>query len=148
MIFHCVDLEKHFKKNVCLTFTDIAYPKSCSKKKYTKRRNKKSVIKGADKHPVRDEIVINKRNRQAKIKKIKKAKKSLFCKVSYDSESEVELVLENDTCTEESDDEVIESDFVVVKVKGKSREVRYIAQWILLTEMCLKVLFSKKYLKL
>ena len=37
-------------------------------------------------------------------------------------------MLESDTCTEESDDEVIEGDFVVVKVKGKSREVRYIAQ--------------------
>ena len=37
-------------------------------------------------------------------------------------------MLESDTRTEESDDEVIESDFVVVKVEGKSREVRYIAQ--------------------
>ena len=33
-------------------------------------------------------------------------------------------MLESDTCT----DEVIEGDFVVVKVEGKSREVRYIAQ--------------------
>ena len=81
---------------------------------------------------VRDEIVVNKTNRQTKIKKTKKARKSLFCKVSSDSESEVELVLElvleSDTCTEESDDEVTEGDFVVVKVEGKSREVRYIAQ--------------------
>ena len=37
-------------------------------------------------------------------------------------------MLESDTCTEESDDEVIEGNFVVVKAKGKSREVRYIAQ--------------------
>ena len=37
-------------------------------------------------------------------------------------------MLESDTCTEESDDEVIEGNFVVIKVKGKSREVRYIAQ--------------------
>ena len=37
-------------------------------------------------------------------------------------------MLESDTCTEESDDEVIEGDFVVVKVERKSREVRYIAQ--------------------
>ena len=37
-------------------------------------------------------------------------------------------MLESDTCTEEIDDEVIESDFVVVKVEGKSREVRYIVQ--------------------
>ena len=34
-------------------------------------------------------------------------------------------MLESDTCTEESDEKVIESDFVVVKVEGKSREVRY-----------------------
>ena len=52
--------------------------------------------------------------------KLKKQKRQ----ESPDSESEVELVLESDTCT----DEVIEGDFVVVKVEGKSREVRYIAQ--------------------
>ena len=40
--------------------------------------------------PVRDEIVVNKTNRQTKIKKTKKARKSLFYKVSSDSESEVE----------------------------------------------------------
>ena len=67
-------------------------------------------------------------NRQTKIKKTKKARKFLFCKVSSDSESEVELVLESDTCTEKSDDKVIEGDFVVVKVEEKSRKVRYIAQ--------------------
>ena len=83
-----------------------------------------------------------------KIKKTKKARKSLFCKVSSNSESEVELVLENDTCTEESDDEVIEGDFVVVKVEGKYREVRYIAQVDTIDEMSLKVLFLKKCLKL
>ena len=74
--------------------------------------------------PVRDEIVVNKTNRQTKIKKTKKARKSLFCKVSSDSQSEVELVLESGTCTEESDDEVIKGDFVVVKVEGKSQKVR------------------------
>ena len=37
-------------------------------------------------------------------------------------------MLESDTCTKESNDEVIEGDFVVVKVEGKSREVRCIAQ--------------------
>ena len=96
--------------------------------------------------PVRDEIVVNKTNRQTKIKKTKKARKvgtlstttpyfvklqsiiPILCKISSDCKSEVELVLESDTCTEESDDEVIESDFVVVKVERKSREVRYIAQ--------------------
>ena len=36
-------------------------------------------------------------------------------------------MLESDTCTEDSDDEVIEGDFVFVKVEGKSRKVRYIA---------------------
>ena len=78
--------------------------------------------------PVRDEIVVNKTNRQTKINKTKKARKSLFCKVSSDSESEVELVLESDKCTEESDDEVIEGDFMVIKVEEKSREVRFFAQ--------------------
>ena len=37
-------------------------------------------------------------------------------------------MLENDTCTKENDNEVIEGDFVVVKGEGKSRKVRYIAQ--------------------
>ena len=37
-------------------------------------------------------------------------------------------MLESDTYTKESDDEVIEGDFVVVKVEEKSQEVRYIAQ--------------------
>ena len=37
-------------------------------------------------------------------------------------------MLESDACTEESDDEVIEGNFVVVKVEEKSQEVRYIAQ--------------------
>ena len=37
-------------------------------------------------------------------------------------------MLKSDTCTEDSDDEVIEGNFVVVKVEGKSRELRFIAQ--------------------
>ena len=37
-------------------------------------------------------------------------------------------MLESDTCTEESDDKVIEGNFLVVKVEGKSQEVRYIAE--------------------
>ena len=37
-------------------------------------------------------------------------------------------MLESDTCTEESDDEVIEGNLVVVKMERKSREIRYIAQ--------------------
>ena len=37
-------------------------------------------------------------------------------------------MLESGICTEESDDEVIEGDFVVVKVERKSRKVRYIAK--------------------
>ena len=78
--------------------------------------------------PRQSSIVVNKTNRQTRIKKTKKARKSLFCKVSSDSESEVELMLESNTCTEESDDEVIKGDFVVVKVEGKSREIQYIAQ--------------------
>ena len=36
-------------------------------------------------------------------------------------------MLESDTYTEDSDDKIIKGDFVVVKVEGKSREVRYIA---------------------
>ena len=37
-------------------------------------------------------------------------------------------MLESDTCTADSDDEVIEGNFVIVKVEGKSREVQYIVQ--------------------
>ena len=55
----------------------------------------------------RDKIVANKANLPTKIKKTKKIRKSLFRKVSSDIESEVELVLESDTCTEDSDDKII-----------------------------------------
>ena len=101
---------------------------SPSRKNTRKGGRKRASSRVLTSTPVRDEIVVNKTNRQTKIEKTKKARKSLFCKVSSDSESEVELMLESDTCTEGSDDEVIEGDFVVVKVEGKSREVRYIAQ--------------------
>ena len=102
-------------------------PKVAARKNTRKGGRKRASSRVLTSTPVRDEIVVNKTNRQTKIKKKKKARKSLFYKVSSDSENEVELVLESDTCTEESDDEVIESDFVVVKVEEKSREVRYIA---------------------
>ena len=118
--FRCVDLEKHFTKKRMSHLHRYCLSQKLLQEKYAKRRKKKSVV--------RDEIVVNKTNCQTKIKKTKKTRKSLFCKVSSNSESEVELVLESDTCTEESDDEVIEGDFVVVKVEGKYREVRYIAQ--------------------
>ena len=98
-------------------------PKAAARKNTRKGGRKRASSRVLTSTLVRDEIVVNKTNRQTK-----KARKSLFCKVSSDSESEVELVLESDTCTKESDDEVIESDFVVVKVEGKSRKVRYIAQ--------------------
>ena len=41
-------LGKALYKETYVSPTDIAYPKSCCKKKYSKRRKKKSVIKGAD----------------------------------------------------------------------------------------------------
>ena len=106
----------------------LPIPKAAARKNTRKGGRKRASSWVLISTPVRDEIVINKTNRQTKIKKTKKARKSLFCKVSSDSESEVELVLESDTCTEESDDEVIKGDFVVVKMEGKSREIRYIAQ--------------------
>ena len=122
MIFHCVDLEKHFTKKriphrYCLS------PKAAPRKNTRKGGRKRASSRVLTSTPVRDEIVVNKTNRQTKIKKTKKARKSLFCEVSSDSESEVELVLDSDTCTEESDDEFIEGDFVVVSGR-KSREVR------------------------
>ena len=98
--------------------------------------------------PVRDKIVVNKTNRKTKIKKTKKARKFLFCKVSSDSESEVELVLESDTCTEESNDEVIKGNFLVVKVEKKSREVRYIARVDTIDGDKFEDTFLKKCLKL
>ena len=103
-------------------------PKAATRKNTRKGGKKRASSRVLTSTPVRDGIVVNKTNRQTKIKKTKKTRKSLFCKVNSDSENEVELVLESDTCTEESDDEVIESDCVVVKVEGKSREVRYIVQ--------------------
>ena len=106
----------------------LPIPKAVARKNTRKAGRKRASSRVLTSTPVRDEIEVNKTNCQTKIKKTKKARKSLFRKVSSDSESEVELVLESDTCTEESDDEVIEGDFVVVKVEGKSREVRYIAQ--------------------
>ena len=106
----------------------LPIPKAAARKNTRKGGRKRASSRVLTSTPVRDEIVVNKTNRQTKIKKTKKARKSLFYKVSSDSESEVELVLESDTCTEESDEEIIEGNFVVVKVEGKSREVRYIAQ--------------------
>ena len=84
--------------------------KAATRKNTRKGGRKRASSRVLTNTPVRDKIVVNKTNRQTKIKKTKKARKSLFCKVSSDSESEVELVLESDTCTEESGDEVIESD--------------------------------------
>ena len=106
----------------------LPIPKAAARKNTQKGGRKRASSRVLTSTPVRDEIVVNKTNRQTKIKKTKKARKSLFCKVSSDSQSEVELVLKSGTCTEESDDEVIEGDFVVVKVEGKSRKVRYIAK--------------------
>ena len=124
----------------------LPIPKAAARKNTQKGGRKRASSRVLTSTFVRDEIVVNKTNRQTKIKKTKKARKSLFCKVSSDSESEVELVLESDTCTEESDDEIIEGDFVVVKVEEKSREVRYIVQVELLTEISLNVFFLKKCL--
>ena len=121
----------------------LPIPKAVARKNTQKGGRKRASSRVLTSTPVRDEIVVNKTNRQTKIKK---TKKSLFCKVSSDSESEVELVLESDTCTEESNDEIIEGDFVVVKVEEKSREVRYIVQVELLTEISLNVFFLKKCL--
>ena len=103
-------------------------PKAVARKNARKGGRKRASSRALTSTPFRDEIVVNKTNRQTKIKKTKKARKSLFCKASFDSESKVELVLESNTCIEESDDEVIEGGFVVLKVEGKSREVRHIAQ--------------------
>ena len=78
-----------------------------------------------------------------------KARKSLFRKVSSDNESKVELiVLESDTCTEDIDHEIIEVDFVVVKLKKNLEKYDISHEWILLTEISLKVVFSKQCLKL
>ena len=106
----------------------LPIPKAAARKNTRKGGRKRASSRVLTCIPVRDEIVVNKTNRQTKIKKTKKARKSLFCKVSSGSESEVQLVLESDTCTEESDEEVIKGDFVVVKGEGKSREVQYITQ--------------------
>ena len=95
----------------------LPIPKAAARKNTRKGGRKRASSRVLTNTPVRDEIVVNKTNRQTKIKKTKKARKSLFCKVSSDSESEVELVLESDTYTEESDDEVIQANFVVVKVE-------------------------------
>ena len=106
----------------------LPIPKAAARKNTQKGGRKRASSRVLTSTSVRDEIVFNKTNGQTKIKKTKTARKSLFCKVSSDSQSEVELVLESGTCTEESDDEVIEGDFVVVKVERKSQKVRYIAK--------------------
>ena len=75
--------------------------KAAARKNTRKGGRKRASSRVLTSTPVRDEIVVNKTNRLTKIKKTKKARKSLFCKVSSDSESEVELVLESDTRTAE-----------------------------------------------
>ena len=94
---------------------------AASRKNTRKGGRKRASLRVLTSTPVRDKIVVNKTNSQKKIKKTKRGRKSLFRKVSSDSKSEVELMLESDTCTEDSDDKVIEGNFVVVKVEGKSR---------------------------
>ena len=120
--------EAFYKETYVSPLQILPILKAAARKNTRKGGRNRASLRVLTSTPVRDEIVVNKTNRQTKIKKTKKAKKSLFCKVSSDSPSKVELVLENDTCTEESHNEVIEGDFVVVKVGGKFREVRYIAQ--------------------
>ena len=68
-------------------------PKAVARKNTRKGGRKRASSRVLTSPPVRDEIVVNKTNRQTKIKKTKKARKSLFCKVSSDSESEVESAL-------------------------------------------------------
>ena len=119
----------------------LPIPKTASRKNTRKGGRKRASSRVLTSNLIRDEIVVNKTNLQTKIKKTKKVRKSLFCKVSSNSESEVELVLQSDTCTEESDDEVIKGNFVIVKVEGKFEKYDISSKWILLTEMSLKVLF-------
>ena len=99
MTFHCVDLEKHFTKKRMSHLHRYCLSQKLLQEKIHEKAEEKERHQGLlVSTPVRDEIVVNKTNRQTKIKKTKKARKSLFCKVSSDSESEVELVVESDTC--------------------------------------------------
>ena len=51
MIFYYVDLEKHFTKKRMSHLHRYCLSQKLLQKKYTKKRKKKSIIKGADKYP-------------------------------------------------------------------------------------------------
>ena len=81
--------EALYKETYVSPLEILPIPKAATRKNTRKSGRKKALSRVLTSTPVRDEIVVNKTNRQAKIKKTKKARKSLFCKVSSDSESEV-----------------------------------------------------------
>ena len=98
----------------------------------TKRSRKKGNTKILTSTPVRNEIALEKKKKKRKLS-APNVKKTLFQKdmslIAEDSseESEIEYA---ETSDEDgvSDDEIIEGDFVIVKVAGKSRVVNYIAR--------------------
>ena len=76
-----------YKKTYVSPSQIMPIPKAAARKNTRKGGRKRALSRVLTSTPVRDESVVNKTNRQTKINKIKKARKSLFCKVSSDSES-------------------------------------------------------------
>lgn len=112
----------------------ISLGEICSLPKAGPRKIKRSRKKGKTKiltcTPVRIEIAEEKEKR--KKPPVSKVKKTLFNKkvqaVESSSSSEDELIQYDDDGLSD-DDEIIEGDYVVVQVAGKSRVVPYIA-WV------------------
>ncbi|CAM1295476.1 Uncharacterised protein r2_g465 [Pycnogonum litorale] len=109
-------------------------PKAQERK--TKRRSRKGKTKVLTATPVRNELAAQKEQRMQK--KNLKTRKALFVKKNTPATNEntgdtstsedEDIVFDDSSDDEPLDDEVIEGDFVVVKVCGKSRIVNYIAR--------------------
>jgi hypothetical protein len=113
----------------------LPLPKA-GQRKNTRKGRKKGSTKILTDTPVRNEIAATTKEKKSTITK---ARKTLFKQtkkqvkkpepISSDSSSESEVQLEDETDDEISvDTDIMEGDFVVVRIAGKSRIVNYIAR--------------------
>ncbi|KAK3744950.1 hypothetical protein RRG08_048346 [Elysia crispata] len=111
------------------------FPKAIKPAKPTQRARKKRSTTILTSSPARAALFQESEIKKAKLGKPKreaKSKKSLFQSVAKDvsssSESEFEFSDSSADDIDDTDEDVIEGDFVVVKVAGKSRIVNFIAR--------------------
>ena len=96
----------------------------------TKRSRKKGNTNILTSTPVRNEIALEKKKRKLSAPNVKKTLFQKDMSLIAEDSSEESAIEYAETSDEDgvSDDEIIEGDFVIVKVAGKSRVVHYIAR--------------------